>query len=52
MIMFFFICYSFITYKIYVWLTLTLIKTPTPSLIFTFITFGAIIFYSVEKVYK
>ena len=50
--MFFFICYSFITYETHLKFTLKFITAPTPSLIFKFITFGAIRFYSVEKVYK
>ena len=45
------ICYDFITYKTLGWFTLTLITTPTPSLIFTFITFGTNHFYSIEKLY-
>ena len=33
------------------WFTLTLVATPTPCLIFTFITIGTNHFYSIEKVY-
>ena len=50
--MFFSICYDFITYETLEWFTLTFITTPTPSLIFTFITFGTNHFYSIEKLYK
>ena len=46
------ICYNLITYKTLEWFTLTLITTPTPSFIFTFITFGTDNFYSIEKLYK
>ena len=45
------ICYNLITYKTLEWFTLTLITTPTPSLIFTFIAFGTNLFYSIEKLY-
>ena len=44
--------YNLITYKTLEWFTLTLITTPKPSLIFTFITFGTNHFYSIEKVNK
>ena len=52
MIMFLSICYDFITYKTLEWFNLTIITTPTPDLILTFITFGTNHFYNVEKVYK
>ena len=45
-------CYDFITYKTLDWFTLTLILTPTPSVILTFITIGTNHFYSIEKVFK
>ena len=52
MIMSLSICYDFIVYKTLEWFTWTLNTTPTPSLIFTLITFNANQFYSVENKYK